>query len=254
MSLSLTEKLARFLELADTICNICREVDAAYSVAINIIGRALSPREHISATLYAKMYHSYIALIADVRENRSEAMHHLKTLIECALYQRWIYRNETETDERALLLFVKSCNENLKFFNKNKSYEMYATDWKAIKQSGLNNIPPKLQHMLDKNIIEFCEKDEHALHLYNAIYRYACQPAHMGDLHFFVNGRKTEGFLCSNHAASAWCLIAIDYGTSTSIEMLQSVMSDKLWNGSDFQSIIHSRLSELLNRVIALRE
>jgi hypothetical protein len=138
-------------------------------------------RNRVLAGLARKIYLTFQCLLEDARKGRQETFHHLKTLIECFIYWRWV--GQDDTDKRARLLWAKGLHEKAKYFKEQPYYqgdEQLHENWEGAFRSAVEGMDQEWRAFKKKKIREFAK--EGGAKDFHRIYKYACEPAHVSDL------------------------------------------------------------------------
>lgn len=205
-------KLKGFLKIAD-------ELSALSSSSLEVINkrqdRSFVLKMHLGFGY--KMLSTFLSLVEDAKNDRAEAVHHLKTLVESYIYVRWIGQD----DKRARLVYAKIFKEKIKFFEENPGY---------LKKGELDiwkNTFTELKKDIESDWKSFNEKYKRVQKfagdcglesVYQRFYRLACEPAHISDLLEFI---PSDSLSIGRHRTSAyWAFVALDYGSFVLISAL----------------------------------
>lgn len=138
--------------------------------------------DRVAIGLALKIESSLRALIDDCRAQRSEAMHHLKTMAECLIYFYAVLGDRSETTAR--LLLAKALDEEARFFRENPSEgnANKVTELEALRDQILAGGLKELPRLADLARTAGVE----VRGWYSRVYRMACEPAHIGDVVEFM--------------------------------------------------------------------
>ncbi len=142
--------------------------------------RELTLRDRVMIAFAHKMLRTFEALVDDAERERAEAMHHLKTLCESYIYMHAALENEAS----AALVLGTSLLKRIEFWRLNP--DLYAPgDSEELKREAKElcggRTLPHLRPLAERHSNELGQ-------WYNLVYRFACEPAHVGDLDAFLPG------------------------------------------------------------------
>ena len=106
--------LQHYLELAEEVRSLTSNIVNEVSPKFQVANQALPLRDRMLIGLALKMYGSLECLVKDAKTRRSEAMHHLKTMVETFIYFHWVGQDTKDT--RARLVFAAGCHRKTVFF------------------------------------------------------------------------------------------------------------------------------------------
>jgi hypothetical protein len=228
-------KLQRYLELTDELFSLFKETVKEVSHRLQTQGQKFSFSERVLIGLAMKMYHTFECLVEDVKRERSEAMHHLKTLVESFIYLFWVGREND--DKKARLVLAKSYKKKIVFFEKNPDHPNqteYIKEWEKGFNDLIQNIKDEWMNFKDKSI-ETIAQEVGLEPYYQRAYRLACEPAHITDLLEYMP--QKEGLISIGRIKLSilWAFVALDYGYHIMLDLLQAA-SD--FYNLDFDDII----------------
>ncbi len=241
------ERLQTDLALGEEARTLVNEVADEVTRQREAAALPLSFRERVLAGLAWKMYDSFECLISDAREQRSGAMHHLKTMVETFIYFHWAARDAS--DIRTKLVYAKGADRKVVFYRKNPEYagEGRLERW----GEGLRVVTQGLEE--EWRIFKTCHLEGIAkdagdviAQWYRRIYAMACEPAHIADLVDYMP--LPEGPIRAESAPMPFlqASIAIDYGLH--------IMWSVLRNASEFYRLgLGGRIDALEARHNAVR-
>lgn len=243
------EKLKYYSQISDDICLLTEEIVDKLSKSYQLQRQEINLKDRINFALGKKIYFAFKSLIDDTSRKRTEAIHHLKTLIESFIYLYWI-NQENDSDKRAKFVLAMTYKKKMKFFNANPNYpdnEANIKEWKnSLEDITKDDLKKEWDVFKEKSFYEIAEecglKEQ-----YNRIYRLACEPAHITDLLEYMPLPKGPFTLAEVKTAGLWAFVAIDYGIFTMCNLLQST--------SDFYNLGFERqIDELKKRINTIRE
>jgi hypothetical protein len=213
----LSARMLRRLEVAGLICSAASSLAAQANVGLSEQGVTLTRRDRVLIGLALKIERSLVALCDDCRAQRSEAMHHLKTMAECFIYFYAVLHDETETTTRQLL--AKVLQEEARFLRENKgdTAEIAGLDRDSAEllAGGLKPLP-SLRDLAEAAKVRGW---------YVEFYRMACEPAHIGDVLEFMPfegepitvGGQQPGFAVVRASQALW------YGGQIALTVMRSI-------------------------------
>ena len=176
------EKLEYFIEISDKTKKLAKLIIDKISRQIETQNRKLTWREKVIFGLARKGFLTFECLEEDARKGRGEAQHHLKTLVECFMYYRWVIQDDSDTN--AKLLLAKSCKGKISFFDKNPDYPErteLCTKWEEFFNNLIHGIKENWNEFKKKSLEKLSE-DSNVEVIYRRIYKLACEPAHISDI------------------------------------------------------------------------
>jgi hypothetical protein len=146
-------------------------------------GRDLTLQDQVMIAFAHKILRTFEALVDDAERGRTEAMHHLKTLCESYIYFREALKDE---DSAALVpgtsLFRRT--EYRRYNPELADAEHLSQVEEAARELCGGKTLPDLWKIAKQHGDELRQ-------WYNVVYRFACEPAHIGDLITFLPGDAT---------------------------------------------------------------
>lgn len=241
------DKLERFLELTEELRELMKDVIDAGSQRLQVEVQDLLLRDRVLIGLAFKIYASLESLTEDARNARSEAVHHLKTVVEAFIYFQWVGQDTGE--ERAKLVLAKVCRNKMLFIEKNsdsldqsdydlwkKAFHEYTrgleSAWKAFKKYNVDRLARDVGRELEQ--------------WYDRVYRFACEPAHMSDLPEYMP--LPRGPIQAGHPQihRLRVHVALDYGLQIGCDLLKNI--------NDIYALgLDKNISELKARLDAVR-
>lgn len=244
---SLQEKLDHYVEVGKEACSLANETINLISDRLEVNGTELTLQDRVLCGLARKLYHAFESLLEDASRGRSEAMHHLKTFVECFIYLRWA--GQKNGDQRAKLLLAKACDSKITFFEKNPNYPDYAESsdaWRTELNNFILGIDGERRQLKKNMTIERLAMEGGLKDIYDRIYRLACEPAHLADLPEYMPLSKGPITADRTNISILWAYVALDYGLF--------IMGILLKESSEFYKLgIDERLNKLKARVFAVR-
>jgi hypothetical protein len=212
--------LGEYLALAEEICREADELTRRADAAI-AAGALQDLRDDVATGLARKIDGAFRALIDDARKERSESMHHLKTMVEAFIYFYVVI--DGESDRMARLVLADTWERKALFIDENPGpgNSAEADEWREsarVVRSGLTDELPPLEQ-LAKSIIPALGP------WYSRVYRLACEPAHLGDLLEVMptpHGLPRRPDSASRHRA----VIALHYGGAIEIGLMKAIVED----------------------------
>jgi hypothetical protein len=111
------EKLDACIALADDLCTATKAHIERSMAVVRERGYVLKVRDEVILALGLKIDSAFRALIDDARLRRTEALHHLKTIVEAFIFMFVVAKDETDlTAERVL---AEVCAEKEKYLRLN---------------------------------------------------------------------------------------------------------------------------------------
>lgn len=242
----MNNKLHEYLLIADDICSLAKEISDQYNDIVNQGDITLPYQRHVVLSLYRKMYCSFVSLCDDAHKGRPESMHHLKTMAECYIYFIWMMAGDSE--KRAKLIEAKICEEKVNYFSLNRDFypdsDRYIKNELDIKAGLIKEIEDDYKKFRNKKIGPLA-KECNLEPAYNAIYKLACQPAHIADLYDYTHedgqfslDRSPEGALLS-------CISAVHYSIFIAIALCEYAVRDKVFEQSPIQNAAGEKIASL---------
>jgi len=180
MSDAARDLLHRRIAVAEEICGFAASLAVQANVGIRERGLQLRRKDSVLIGLALKIDSSFRALIDDCKAERSEAMHHLKTMAECLIYFYAVLQDPSDATERRLL--AKAFHEEARFFKDNpgEGDASEVTELEALRDRLLAGPPPVAPL---PNLETLAKAPQVGVGgWYSRVYRMACEPAHIGDL------------------------------------------------------------------------
>lgn len=252
---ALLEKQTRLIGIAKNLIALSHEVADEFQKNVGAKS-ILTHSERISIALYKKMYFALIGLTEDVKKRHPVAMHHLKTLIECRLYIGWMHLGDSE--KRAKFIEAKACNENIKFLNKNRErygqdHTKYISEWTKRKQELIEGNEGEFKKFLGMNIGAISKEGEGLHSIYNAFYRYACQSAHIGDMHMYMPLPQSTSILSVPvKGVLFWNIVTMQQAIWTVLGTLEGILGDAAFQESTFKNKVFKEIEDLRSQYDSL--
>lgn len=219
----LTAKIGAYLELAEDVVKAAEQlVETANAHQSSPAATPLTTRDRVLIALARKIEGALRALLADVREERSEAMHHLKTMAESFIYYHVVASDQTQ--ETATLVLAKTYDEKVRFFRANPGFvaDDEVARWEGARDLLLDNGRLSLKRV--KNLEILAKKHGEGLRgWYARAYRLACEPAHIGDLQELIPG--PDGRIATEPPVTAEyrALIAVDLALQLCVGLMTTI-------------------------------
>lgn len=116
------EKIEAYAAIADELCARIEGFAAHGNEALKLSGYKLTVRDHVTIGLVLKIDSSFRAFLVDARAQRTEALHHLKTMVEAYVYILVVSKDESDRTAEGLLCRVYEAKE--KFYRLNPVYDL----------------------------------------------------------------------------------------------------------------------------------
>ena len=146
----------------------------------------------------------------DARIGRGEAMHHLKTMVEAYLYLHLVIADQTQLTAHRLMAEV--CYQKATVLSEKPGYTAekcgawWASELAALEKDGIQRIGVT-------NLKNLVRHSPVLGQWYNAVYRAACEPAHITDLIDFMPDHEGPRIgIGSELDADVRARFAIDHG------------------------------------------
>ena len=212
------EQLHLSLEIAKEVCSLVERIVNEVSPRFQAEIGKISLRNRVLFGLGLKICRSFECLADDAARGRSEAMHHLKTVVETFVYFHWVGQKPEET--RAKLVVANAYHQKIKFFEKSDQAAHEA--WKAmfheltkdltLEWTTFKNLTLKtLSYKVGQEIGGWYEK----------VYRRACEPAHIADLLDYMPVPEKYGHP-QTKIPSLRAYVALDYGLCVMFALLKA--------------------------------
>lgn len=208
-----------FVVLADELCAgpIAGMVQAA-NAALQTTGYVLTLRDCVMIGLGLKIHSSFRSLVDDARVGRSEAMHHLKTMVESFIYFHVVRRDPSDATANSIL--AELCYRKRLFYLRNPEYAdpddtlFWDTRLAQLEAQGIERIGrTSLEVLASQNSLELRK-------WYDVVYTAACEPAHITDLlEFMPAGNAAPIDLAGNPFAHIDAQVALDRGIEIVLQM-----------------------------------
>jgi hypothetical protein len=231
MSVQPASKLDAYLQLADEVCALTEQIAtrATELLASREVKQGL--RERVLTGLALKIDSAFRALIVDARAQRSEAMHHLKTMVESFIYFHFTVRDPS--DRTAASVLARALHDKCTFLRENPGYapEDHIAWWKSMRNSLLQQagVDVKNSNAMRAELRRLRQIERLAKvpgpelsSWYSRVYRLACAPAHLGDLLEFMppgNPIRTG----SPATAGLQAHVAIDYALHLMLAIIRPI-------------------------------
>lgn len=236
------EKLQTLIGIAVDLTGAVRKFADEATAALRAKGHVLALRDNVLLTIALKIDGAFRALVDDARQKRIEAVHHLKTIVEAFIYLHVVAKDRTDTTAKRLLARVY--RDKTRFFRLNPDYDpdgMLLTTWDAA-----------VSHLATEGITPLGDVEPEARahgsgleRWYAAIYRAACEPAHMADLlDFMPNPAVLEIRVGEVKVGILAAIIAVDQALHAMIGTLR-LMSDNQFALSLNTSPLEERLNAI---------
>jgi hypothetical protein len=247
-------KLHDALQVACDVQALAKDIVDGVSTRLQEQGQALNWRSRVLVGLALKLYRTFECLVEDARKERSEAMHHLKTLVETFIYFHWVAKDTGET--RARLIYAEGCHNKKGFFKRNPSYyepQLHASweesfkiatrglggEWKKFKERDEESKRRGVGKLAD-------EAGPQVDQWYQRVYRMACEPAHITDLPEHMPETSGKISLDLPHTSRLQAYIALDYGLHIIFELMKDA-------SKEYKLGLEEKIGKLEAQLTALR-
>ncbi len=217
------KKLQHYLELAKQVRIMADHIANEASQRLRTQYGTLTLRDRVLIGLAVKMYNSFECLVKDARQERSEAMHHLKTLVETYILFHWVGHSTEET--RAKLVFAKAFYRKLVFFEKNPGYteQEVIDEWKGFFDESIRGLEPIWKEFKKRSLGSLASDVNPTLAgWYHRVYSLACEPAHVSDLQEYMPLPNKPIQLGWTQVSPLRADIALDYGLHVILDVLKN--------------------------------
>jgi hypothetical protein len=178
------ETLDAYIALADDLCTATKAHIERSMAVLRERGYVLKVRDEVILALGLKIDSAFRALIDDARRRRTEAAHHLKTIVEAFIFMFVVAKDETDFTAKRVLAEVSE--QKVRYLRLNpdsdtptgENQEVWAQELRDYQAA---NVPPigALANAATGHSPELAT-------WYNAAYRIACEAAHIADLFDFM--------------------------------------------------------------------
>jgi hypothetical protein len=210
-------KLAESVALAEEVCTVAERMAVQATEWIRATGYELTIRDDVLTGLSLKIDSSFRALIDDARTGRAETMHHLKTMVESFIYFHVVAADTS--DETARRLYAKTLHEKATFLSENNAEPERIRTLHQLRDECLDGAPrlPKVE-VLAKSYGPSLGS------WYSAVYRLACEPAHIGDLEDFMPYGDVPISIGPRITAERRAYVAIDRALELTINVIDAIL------------------------------
>jgi hypothetical protein len=216
-------RLSDYISLGRQLCAVVEGFAGEVSRTLKANPTVLGTRDAVLAGLALKIENALRSLLDDCERRRSEAMHHLKTMVEAFIYLFIVVKDETDTTAGRVIATAAKAKEKYARLNPESPHAKYLPKWTA-RLTGLAAHGFEPFHR-SENLQALMKLHEPELgEWYSLVYRLACDPAHLGDLPDFMPSKVGE-FRLGGHSSAAMtrALLAAHYGLAVAIETLAFV-------------------------------
>ena len=246
-----------FVEIANDLLAVAHDMADDYNHILKKDKVTVPYQRRITIGLYKKMYYALLSLKEDASKGRPEAMHHLKTLVECYIYVHWMTLKDSES--RAKFIEAEVCDENIRFIKNNT--EMFAAEadeniswWKSRKAALMRGHEKAFKEFAEKTLYGKAKEDSHLKETYDKVYRFACQPAHISDLDYYMLDTEIVDMFGRPRAFMQWSLLALNFGTRIVLNMIEYALNDPFFKRSQDKEKVTNQITQLRHRHDILRQ
>jgi hypothetical protein len=212
-------RLPLYIAFAEEVCAVTERMAGQATAWLKTTGYKQTFRDRVVTGLCLKIDSSFRALIDDARAGRAETMHHLKTMVESFIYFHTVAADTSP--ERAKQLLAKVLHEKVKFLRDNMQpgAQTRIAELERERDALLAGAPPL------PSVEQLAKSYGPSLgSWYSAVYRLACEPAHLGDLHEFMPGADDLIEIGPPITADYRASIGIDRACELAINMIDAVL------------------------------
>ena len=235
----------KFLEVAQELCSAVADMMASGDRRLKETKYPLTDRDRVLIGLALKIESSFRSVMDDARMARGEAMHHLKTMVEAHLYLHLVIADPSQLTAHRLMAEV--CYQKSKFLSENPGYTAnkygpwWAEELAAFERDGIQRIGVTTL----KDLVRFSPE---LGQWYNAVYRAACEPAHITDLIDFMPEIEDPKIAIGiEHDAEIRARFAIDHGVWVMLATIRTICDGNMIG------LRMEKLDELESRYLEIR-
>ena len=216
-------RVEAYLQVADALCSRAEAFAAAANAARVQAQYTLTFRDRVMIGFGLKIDSAFRALISDVRANRSESMHHLKTMTESYIY--FLYVANDPTDLVARRVMTDTWNAQAVFLRETEGDPEEIRNAEAERdalRAGAEKLPPV-------QILAESQGKTFGTGWYSRVYRLACESAHTGDLFTFMPDPEDQQIVINAPSfASLTARYAIHYGLAIVLNVFQTALEQNV--------------------------
>lgn len=223
----ISRKKDAYLELSEQVLtDVDNLIDRANAFAGSAKAVPLTTRDRILIALGRKVEGSLRAVVVDVKDGRSESMHHLKTMTEAFIYYHVVFADETQ--ETASLVLAKTYNDKAKFYRLSAEYHGANAGeverWERARDLVLAGRDHRDALRGIENVADLAKKHSKGLGSWYALaYRLASEPAHIGDLYELMPGPDGRIVTEPSVMAEYRAIVAIDMALHLCVGLLRMI-------------------------------
>ena len=206
-------KCSKLAKLSKDTLLLCQKVVKSIFPIYHLRKQPLTDQEAVTMALGKKIYFAYECLIDDAEKMRPEAMHHLKTMVECTIYYYYVDKNG---DSAARTVLCQMAKDKEKFIKNNSDFSSSKEQIKYWQDT--------VKNFGGKGISVACAaKNSDVQWIYNRIYRQACEPAHLADLYEYLPSKDESIMLIRSATSPVWASTTLYQATNLMITLLTDV-------------------------------
>ena len=224
------EKTRRFLILAEEILSLREAMHYRLDEVLTSGAITQSLRNCVLIGLNLKALDCFDRLVLDARDMRGEASHHLKTMVECFIYSRWVSLDNGES--RAKLLTAEGYRSRAAYHD-SIGEPTHAEDWRAMQHQQVQGLQSEWDDFKNRPLKELASDANIGDH-YKRIYRFACEGAHVGDLFVYTPPQPSEMGLRLRDLSMFRAYVSLKFGIILACDLLHDA-SDTLGMGATQQ-------------------
>lgn len=212
-------RVETYLGVADELCTRAEAFAAAANAALAEGRYKLTFRDRVMIGFALKIDSAFRALISDVRMNRSESMHHLKTMAESYIY--FLYVADDPTDTTARRVIADTWHAQAVFLRETEGDPEEIRNCEAERdalRAGAEKLP-------SVQILAQSQGKAFGTGWYSRVYRLACESAHTGDLFTFMPDPEAQDIRINAPSfASLSARYAIHYALAIVLNVFQTAL------------------------------
>lgn len=199
-------------------------------------GTHVTLRVRVLLALAVKMLRSYEAMLIDAADDRSECMHHLKTIVESFAYFYWVMQDDK--DVRANFILAECANQKRKYFNTNDEYPPdYEAAWKDEFQFRKTEFELGGE-VFGRKTLENIVKDAGLEKRFYDLYRICCEVPHLGDVMEYLPTLSGKIVFYKPEISGLWPIIALENGSYLIIQLMKDgIEAYNLEHGEELRNL-----------------
>lgn len=215
----MASRVEAYLGVADDLCTRVEAFAAAANATLAQKRYPLTYRDRVMIGFALKIDSAFRALISDVRVNRSESMHHLKTMTESYIYFLHVAGDPTEVAARRVM--ADTWHAQAVFLKETGGDPEEIRDCEAERdalRAGAEKLP-------SVQALAHGQGEAFRTGWYSRVYRLACESAHTGDLFTFMPDPEDQRIVINAPMfASQSARYAIHYALAIVLNVFQTAL------------------------------